>query len=311
MAVLVRPDWARPEWARPSDGPRARLAQVNGDQLPDRETSPMRFGDIVALSVYGTTGLLAGRADLEALEVAIRHNLPVLREFRQIMVATNYAGVDRGALSDANVRLWQSFFPDVVLMDSTINRGHSIGTSDLDNALFDSCKSSGVPWLCKGANDLLLDDSLLDVNVREAQFHYLNAVSYAALRQNDFDLTKFGSGFLYPQTTFYAIDVEATDYLVDKESLERSGRIVQRIPDYNGRIWEYIPRWSCEYLLRQCVLRNGLTTSHLVNDAQWQQVMRVVVERQIEDCSFKGLRINGICHAQGLADPSEALTVVP
>ncbi len=271
----------------------------------------MRFGEIVGRSVYGTTGLLAVEADLEALEAAIVHNLPVLREFSQVLVATNYAGTRRDALSESNARLWRTFFPDVVLIDSTLNRGHSIGTSDLDNALFDSSKSSGVSWLCKSANDMLLEVSLLDIEVTEAQFYYLNAVSFSALRQHDFDLATFGDGFLYPQTTFYAIDIDASDYLVDKEFLDRSWRIVQRIPDYSGRIWEYIPRWSCENLLRRCVLRNGLTTSHLMSNEQWQQVMRVVVDQQIEDCSFKGLRINGICHAQGLADPSQALTVVP
>ena len=161
-------------------------------------------------------------------------------------------------------------------MDSTISRGHSIGTSDLDNALFDSCKSSGVPWLYQGANDLLLDDSLLDVNVKGSPIPLSQCRLIRCLRQTTSDRRSSAVGFLC-QTTFYAIDVAATDYLVDREfpsgladrathtRLQRADlgvhpAVVMRVPLAPVRA----PQRA---------------VSHLVNDAQWQQVMRVVVER--------------------------------
>ncbi len=269
----------------------------------------MKFGEVVGRATYGATGFLAEAGDLGRLEAVILHNLPVLAQFREVLVATTYADRDREALSAANERLWRSYLPDVVLIDSIANRGHSIGTADLDNILFDACKASDTQWLCKSAIDVLLDELVLAIDVEEAQFYFLNAVSYDALAQHDLDLTPFTEGFFFPQTTFYAIDVTATDYLVDKAFLDRSWETVQRIPSYNGRIWEYLPGWSCENLLRLCVLRNELTTAHLITDEQWREVLRVIIDQRMTDCSFKGLSINGICHTHG--GPALIQTVVP
>lgn len=271
----------------------------------------MEFGEVIAGSVYGTTGYLAGAADLVALERVIAANAEVLQRFAGVVVATNYGDAGRDDLVAANARLWHTYVSDAVLLDSPINRGHSIGTSDLDNLLFDHCKARGVDWLCKGANDVLLDEQVMAIPVRAADFYYLNAVSYDALRQHDFGLELFASDdFFFPQTTFYAINVAATDFLVDREFLDRSYAVVGRIPDYNGRIWEYIPGWTCEHLLRQAVLRNGLTRCHLMSQRQWRQVLALVVERRITDCSFKGLAINGICHAHGFVGADAVPLVV-
>lgn len=270
----------------------------------------MRFGDVLRRCVYGTTGYLADAWDLDALERLIEHNLPILRVFRQVVVATNYGPEGRDDLAAANSRLWRRYVPDCVVLDSEVNRGHSIGTSDLDNRLFDYCKAIGARWLCKSANDVRLDPPVLRIPVHDASFYYLNAVSYDALEAQGFDLSRFVAEFFYPQATFYAIDVSTTDFLVDKEFLDRSWAVVNRIPGYNGRIWEHIPGWSCEYLLRQCVLRNGLTRCHLMSDDQFRQVLGIVMDRRITDCSHKGLSINGICHAQGMPDHGEFLAVV-
>ncbi|MEI8080816.1 MAG: hypothetical protein WCI74_03120 [Actinomycetes bacterium] len=271
---------------------------------------PVTFAEVMGRSVYGTAGYLSEPHDLIALERVIVHNLPVLGLFRRVVVATNYGDCGRAELATGNAALWRRYFPDCVLLDSPVNRGHSVGTSDLDNLLFDYCSRSGVEWLCKSSNDVLLSARVLQIPVVDAAFYYLNAVSYNMLRTRDFDLDYFARGFLFPQTTFYAIDVSTTDYLVDKEFLERSWEHVQRIPNYSGRIWEYVPGWSCEYLLRQTVLRNELTRSHLMSDDQWQQILHLVIHHRITDCSFKDIQINGICHTDGLTDSPNLLAVV-
>ena len=187
--------------------------------------------------------------------------------------------------------------PGCTLLDSATDRGHSIGTADLDNLLFDHCKATGARRLCKSAVDVLLDASLLDTEVDAVQFHYLNAVSYDALAEHGFDLAPFtGDRFFFPQTNFYVIDVTATDHLVDRDFLDRSWDVVNRIPGYDGRIWEHIPGWSCEQLLRRCVLRNRLTRRHLLSDEQWAQVLALTLERRLTDCSLKNVAVNGICH---------------
>lgn len=270
----------------------------------------MLFGDLLAASDFGTTGYLASADDVAALDRMIELNLDVLRTFRRIAVATNYGATNADELRAANREVWRARFPDCVLIDSPVNRGHSIGTADLDTLLFDWCKRTGGRWLCKSANDVALSPRVLQIQVRPAQFYYLNAVSYDALAEHGFDFARFEGDFFFPQDTFWVLDVQATDHLVAREFLDASWRIVTRIPDYSGRIWEVIPGWSCERLLQLMVLRNGLTRCALMSPEQWRQVLDLTVERRITDCSLKGIDVNGICHTQGLADPRAPLAVV-
>ncbi len=256
----------------------------------------MKFREVIEKSAYGTIGYIAKPGDVQLLERRIVHNLPLLKAFTHVIVATNYGSESPHELALGSKEVWRRHLPDCAILDSACNRGHSIGTSDLDNLVFDHCKANGIGWLCKGANDVLLSAPVLDIEIQAADFYYLNAISYSAMRPHDFDLARIGTHLFYPQTSFYAIDVSKTDFLIDKEFLDRSYAIVNRIPDYNGRIWEHIPRWSCELLLRKCVLRNGLTRCHLMDDAQFSRLLSVVQERGIEDCSHKNLTINGICH---------------
>ncbi len=256
----------------------------------------MRFGEVVARSVYGSVGYLQEPRDATVLERNLRHNLPVLRLFRGVVVATNYGGESTRELSALSRETWRRHVPGCVLLDSPLNRGHSIGTADLDNMVFDHSKASGAEWLCKGANDILLDPPVLDIEVEPADFYYLDAISSRMPPRIDGEHGEAAPGFFFPQTNFYAIDVGKTDFLVEKELLDRSFAIVGRIPGYNGRIWEHIPNWSCENLLRKCVQRNGLRRCSLMDDAQFSSLLRLVRERGIEDCSLKNLAINGICH---------------
>mgnify|MGYP003587013232 FL=1 len=278
--------------------------------FPTDAASRMRFGEVLARSVYGTTGFIGAPGDLELLESRLVLNVPLLRQFECVVVASNFGPDDTGALARGNRDLWRRFFPDCVILDSPANRGHSIGTADLDNLLFDHCKAAGHRWLCKSSNDIVLRGRVLDIPVVPAQFYFINAVSYDAIAQHDFDLDLFAGNFFYPQDTFWVIDVEATDQLVDKEFLDRSWRIVTAIPDYNGRIWEHMPHWSCELLLRNTVLRNHLSRCSLLSERQWLRVLELTVAERITDCSLKGIEVNGICHSQDLADPAIPRAVI-
>ena len=271
----------------------------------------MRLGDILSRCLYGTTGYVADLDDVERLAEVVELSLPVLRQFSGLVVATNYADAQDVALTSANRDLWRSYFPDCVLLDSPVNRGHSIGTADLDNLLFHHAKATAARWLCKSSNDVTLDGQVLKIPVTPADFYFINAVSYDAICQHNFDLSAFeGDGFFFPQSTFWVMDTSRADKLIDPKFLDASFRLVGRIPDYNGRIWEHLPGWSCEYLLRQAVLRNGLTRCSLLDADQWHTVLELTVARHLTDCSLKGISVNGICHVQGLDDPARPLSVV-
>jgi hypothetical protein len=269
----------------------------------------VKFVDVLSEAVYGITGYVANLGDIAVAERVVIHNLAILGTFKQVVVATNYSEGCPDALRQSHREMWRRQLPDCVLLDNGHNRGHSIGTADLENLLFDYCRAAGRRWLCSGASDMLLAAEVLDIPVHPADFYYLNAVSYDALRQHDFQLSLFTDNFFFPQTTFYAINTNAADTLYDRARLDAAWRQVRAIPDYNDRIWEYLPGWSCERQLRDSVLENQLTRCHLMSDEQWQRVLAVVVAQSISDCSFKGLSINGICHGQGLTDLAAAQVI--
>ncbi|MEI8354964.1 MAG: hypothetical protein WCG31_02510 [Deltaproteobacteria bacterium] len=265
----------------------------------------MKFREILRRCVFGTIGYIGSRDDLAKVEWQIRRNLPILGEFRQILVATNFVRGGDPGLAFANRAIWRSFFPDSIVLDSKRNRGHAFGAADLDNLLFDHCKANGIEWLCKGTNDIILEPPVLEIEVRAADFYFLNAIDFSAMKKYEFDFEAILSRLFFPQTNFYVINVAKTDYLVGKRFLDSSHAIVKGIPRFDGRIWEHIPNWSNENLLRKCVQRNCLTRCHLMDETLFLRVLQVVNEYAIDDCSHKNLEINGICHYHGITEPRD------
>ena len=94
------------------------------------------------------------------------------------------------------------------------------------------------------------------------------------------------------------MNVGKCDYISDKNFLNETYEYIQSLPDYNGRIWEYIPGWTCERFLRKCVLRNNLTKHHLISPKNYRILLETVKNNQIHDCSHKNIMIEGICHFQ-------------
>ena len=256
----------------------------------------MNLKQLINKSIYGTIGYISSQNDLDVLEQYIVHNLPVLKEFKQIIVATNYK--DFELLSLQNNNLWKKYFPKCITLNSKENRGHNFGTADLDNLVFDHCKSIGDEWLCKSANDIIIQESILNKEVEEADFYYMNGIGYGGMIEYNFDFNRILNENFYPQTNLYFINVNKTDYLTDKEYLDKTYNQIQSIPTYNGKVWEYIEGWSCERFLRQCIKRNNLSKFHLVPQSKYINLLQTVKDNIIHDCSHKNIMIEGICHFQ-------------
>ena len=50
----------------------------------------MNLKQLINKSVYGTVGYISSQEDIDLLESYIIYNLPILKEFKHIVVATNY-----------------------------------------------------------------------------------------------------------------------------------------------------------------------------------------------------------------------------
>jgi hypothetical protein len=126
----------------------------------------------------------------------------------------------------------------------------------------------------------------------------MNGIGYGGMVKYDFEFDKIIKKEFYPQTNFYFINVEKIDYLNDKEYLDKTYQYVQSIPNYNGKIWEYIEGWSCEDLLKKCIERNNLLKFHLIPQEKYRILLQLVKTNNIHDCSHKNIMIEGICHFQ-------------
>jgi hypothetical protein len=252
----------------------------------------MNLKQLINKSIYGTIGYISSQDDLDILEQHIMHNLPVLKEFKQIIIATNYK---HNELSSTNNELWTKYFPNCVCLDSKINRGHNFGTADLDNMIFDYCKGNNIEWLCKSANDMVFQESILDKEIEEADFYYLNGIGYGGMISYNFDFDKIISEDFYPQTNFYFINVSKCEYLNDKNHINKIYNKIQDIHDYNGKAWEYGFK-SCETLLKECVKKSKLFKHHLVPQEKYFILLNIIKNYEIHDPSHKNIMIEGICH---------------
>jgi hypothetical protein len=254
----------------------------------------MNLKQLINKSVYGTIGYISSQDDLDLLESYLLYNLPVLKEFKQIVVATNYSL----SLQNENIQLWKKYFPNCIILDSETNRGHNFGTADLDNMIFNWCKENNEEWLCKGANDVVFNSSILDKEIDNADFYYMNGIGYGGMVKYDFDFDRIIQEDFYPQTNFYFINVSKTDYLNNKEYLDETYQMISNLPNYNGKIWEYVQGWSCEDFLKNCIERNNLAKHHLIPEEKYLYLLQVIKDNNIHDCSHKNVMIEGICHLQ-------------
>ena len=234
----------------------------------------MNLKQLINKSVYGTIGYITSQDDIDLLEPYILYNLPVLKEFKHIVVATNYKELNL-QLINRYIDMWEKYFPNCYLIDSGVNRGHNFGTADLDNMVFDWCKENNEEWLCKSSNDVIFQETILDIEIEEADFYYLNGISYETLCLNNFDYKQIYDKHFYPQTNFYFINTFKIDCLNDKEHIDEIYDKVQNIPDYNGKAWEYGFK-SCEILLRETIEKYNLSKYHLVSEEKYHILLQII-----------------------------------
>ena len=254
----------------------------------------MVLKNLINKSIYGGMGYISSQNDIDLLEQYILYNLPVLKEYKQVIVATNYGS----SLQGENTQMWKKYFPNCVIIDLEVNRGHNHGYTDLENSLFDWCKENNEEWLCKVSNDIIIQSSILEKEIQEADFYYMNGIGFGGMIKYDFEFDRIVEEDFYPQGNFYFINVSKCDFISDKTYLDETYEYIQNIPNYNGKIWEYIHDWTCEDFLKKCIERNNLSKSHLIPIKKYYILLQFIKDNLIHDCSHKNIMIEGIFHFQ-------------
>jgi hypothetical protein len=257
----------------------------------------MKLKELINKSYYVANGFIDSIESLDTLEQYILFNLNVLKEFKGIVIVTTYKD-SYSKLVAINTNIWNKYFPDCYLIDMDVNRGHSFGIADAETELINYCKEQGIDWVCKSSNDVVFKDSILDKEIGEADFYYLEGIGMGGMEMFNYDFEKIKQEYFYPQTNFYFINVSKIDYIYDTKYINKTYEYTQMIPDYNGRVWEYIEGWSCEDFLKQCVQRNNLVKEHLISKEKYNTLLNVVKDYDIQDPSHKNIMVEGICHLQ-------------
>jgi len=254
----------------------------------------MILKDIINKSYYGSVGYISTLEDINRLEQYIVYNLPVLKEFINVITSTTYIDND----PELRIQLentWKRYFPNSFHIDTGISRGHSFGAADNDNAIINYCKTNNIDWVCKSANDIIVQELILEQQINEADFYYLNGIGYGGMIKYNFDFDKIVNEDFYPQTNFYFMNVSKIDYLNNENYINKIYNKTQNISNYNGKTWEYGFK-SCEELLLECIKRNSIVKYHLIPQEKYIILLNGIKNNNIHDCSHKNIMINGICH---------------
>ena len=254
----------------------------------------MKLKTLINKSYYGSIGYIDNRDSIDTLGSYLLHNKLVLDEFEGHIFAFTHKDLDTEHLEETI----SSLYPNAIILYLDKNRGHNFGTVDLDNLVFDYCKDNNIEWLCKASNDIILQPEVLELPIDEADFYYMGSIGLGGMVKYDFDNQRIINEDFFPQTNFYFINVSKTDYLNDKEYIDKTYNEIQNVPDYNGRIWEYFQGWTCERFLKNCVERNNLSKCHLIPQKTYIKLLELIKQQQIHDCSHKNIMIEGICHYQ-------------
>jgi hypothetical protein len=254
----------------------------------------MNLKQLINKSYYGSIGYIENNTSIDLLGSYLLYNKIVLDEYKGHIFAFTHNELDWSYLKETILQL----YPNAIILLLNKNRGHNFGTADLDNFIFNYCKDNNIEWLCKSANDVILTEDILSVETDEADFYYLNGISFEDLYNFKFNYEELLNKHFYPQTNLYFINVSKTDYLNNKEYIDSTYTQSLEISNYNGKIWEYISGWSCENFLKQSVIRNCLSKSYLLDYNTHTKLCETIKLYKIGDPSHKNIMINGICHYQ-------------
>ncbi len=135
---------------------------------------------LINKSYYCSIGYISSYEDLNRLEVYINYNFPILLEFKNLIIVTNYSG----NFQKENEKLWKEYFPDCILIDLKENRGHSFGIADQENAIIDYCKKNHIDWICKSTHDVTIEEYVLHLEIpKNKSFYYLEGVGVGAFNE--------------------------------------------------------------------------------------------------------------------------------
>ena len=268
--------------------------------------------DTLPDTAYTSVGTITSEESIQNLDIILNANKEILSLFPYIIVAQNRTQNISDELYEQSKQIWKKYFKDVIILDYDINRGHCFGAADLDNTVVEYAKTLPIKHIWKSANDIYFTHNVLGNDFNEdIQIYYLQGIGVGGVVNNYKDveecITKSYESIddMFPQTNFYIITKDV-DFINDKKYIDESYEKCKNIPEFNGRVWEYIPGLSNEVLLKECVVRNNLKFKHILDYETYNKLVQTIMAYNIHDCSHKNVLLSkqGICHFHNINDYS-------
>lgn len=267
----------------------------------------IKLNDIVSKSIFTSIGTLLNDQSLLLFKAYISFNKHVIQKFPCVIYAFNG---DRHLVDSAKKIITEINYNSIVII--TENLGHTFGTFLLDNAIFEEAsKHSEYDYIWKFSNDVIIESSILDYNVEQSDFYYINNIGYISLDYyNEPERPKYSKenlvravmdqSYFYPQTNYYIIKngfkfYPNKDIIYDLKQQYDSIKIHK--PDIHP--WHAIYECDSENMLKKTVIQNNLSAYHLLDEQDTAKVIEYVDVTKNYDGSHKNVlysQLGNLCH---------------
>lgn len=258
--------------------------------------------------------MICGRIDskentVEKMEGVMEYNRAVLESCHSVVLVLNRGDdVSEKDLTEIGNMYRQNFGYSFLLQPHPVGMGHQVGHVTLDKTGYLFAKNNlGSKYTMKLCNDILTSETLLDIQVEEADLYYLPAVATHEMVRNR-DLAKqqllskndYTDSPLTYQSWFF-IASNNTDVLYESdEEIER----VFRLWDVKGDV-KQAKVLCAEHSLTKWSVNNKLKRHCLYTPEQFDNYCRFVVANNIYDGSLKNVMLKavGITHFHFASQP--------
>ena len=276
----------------------------------------MKIKDIIQDCTLGIT-LYATNDNIKDFISYLIYNKTVIEQFPNMVIAINSDEEDLSFIKE----LLSMYIEEVDLIFLDQNRGHMFGTMDLDEAVLNASKSYPQKYLFKISQDIILEPSLEEWDIKENQdFYFVPGFSYETLQRNIDSSTLYnvfikaeGKDFT-PQSNFFILNKETFSSIYgDKNTINRIYTQFQEILKNkpNAKCWEEFtePKFDCETYLGINVKSLTSNFQNLLDESSFNSLWGYVNTYKVGDPSHKNIMLPcGVCHFQFRHNPITKLT---
>ncbi len=263
----------------------------------------MKLKEIINDSTFLMAGTVSKENDVEKTKICIDINKGLIKQCKDIVIILNKS-LDASNEDVKNIiNLYKENFKDCIILYDPINRREQFGHIDLDKiALFFIRNNLKSKYFIKIAQDILITQPFLDLEVEESDFYYLPAMCITQLYSEPQEIIlnhrknlNYIDKHPYPQTWFYILSTKYDDVYESEEQLEKCFDL------WVEKGYKKISKnlvLAAEHSLQKFCMKNNIKRHSLLSEEQFINYMNFMKNHQIGDGSMKNVLFTelGILH---------------